>query len=692
MVRHRSLSRIALLAVAIGAASPSLAQGLGDRLGEAEKKLDADIKACRPINIAEYQLLVNEATRNKARAEKAPKGIPIDTAQVAADVAKAHALLLRAVSAAATSKACPPPQQQPQAPKQAAVPPKAELPQASGILKIPQDPVDELIDDGWNLLDDLYDAMWDCDEDAVKKMIPELEELLKRVRSIAKTAKNVPDKYKEAKGKENIDRLDRLAGSLSMALFQAKEFKACPKLKLISPEFRETPPPKTERPGQAPKPEGTSKTGKSSLDDLFKPPAKPSPPKISIADELVEPPSREELNAIGARLRELGELGKTMKGMPGCDAKAWDAHVKHLEDLAKRTRQMAEWAKAPGQTTGVDPKEAERVANEAQRQLDEAKKAKPAGCPKTAPQPKGDNTHGMISPQPSPFQNVGTTQAGPYAGSLRRHTSPTEARTAKQEFDSIIYGWSGLAVAFASSDGCDQQLLQRYVAGLEELERRARALAPLARQAGEFSTVNADQAQKLAENLQRHIDEAKQFVAVDCPAGVRFKMNPWNGRILAMHNEARAAVGADPLRWDPVLAAHADSYAQILARTGQLTHSSREGRGIERENLGQGRIGWSPQDIVRNQWTSEKRFFHAGIYPDVCLSGDWQQCSHYSQEIWPTTTDIGCGYAVGSGYSWLVCRYSPGGNKDKYPVGYYDPWSRGALMAPPPPPPPPPPP
>ena len=53
MRRLRSLSQIAFVTLALCAASPALAQGLGDRLSEAEKKLDADIKACKPINIAE---------------------------------------------------------------------------------------------------------------------------------------------------------------------------------------------------------------------------------------------------------------------------------------------------------------------------------------------------------------------------------------------------------------------------------------------------------------------------------------------------------------------------------------------------------------------------------------------------------------------------------------------------------------
>jgi hypothetical protein len=137
--------------------------------------------------------------------------------------------------------------------------------------------------------------------------------------------------------------------------------------------------------------------------------------------------------------------------------------------------------------------------------------------------------------------------------------------------------------------------------------------------------------------------------------------------ILAAHNAERASVGAPPLKWNPLLAAHAADYARQLAQSGQLTHAPREGRGIERENLSEGNPGWTTIQMV-NSWLSEKRFFHAGVFPQVC-DGDWSKCAHYSQMIWPTTTDIGCGEASGSGHTWLVCRYSPGGNKDGKPVG-----------------------
>jgi uncharacterized protein YkwD len=137
--------------------------------------------------------------------------------------------------------------------------------------------------------------------------------------------------------------------------------------------------------------------------------------------------------------------------------------------------------------------------------------------------------------------------------------------------------------------------------------------------------------------------------------------------MLDMHNAARAEVGAAPLRWSPVLAEHAATWAEHLARVGRIEHSPREGRGIERENLNEGMLWWTTEQMMGN-WLGEKRYFHGGIYPNVC-EGDWSQCSHYSQMIWPTTTDLGCGEASGSGHKWLVCRYSPGGNKDGNPVG-----------------------
>lgn len=141
-----------------------------------------------------------------------------------------------------------------------------------------------------------------------------------------------------------------------------------------------------------------------------------------------------------------------------------------------------------------------------------------------------------------------------------------------------------------------------------------------------------------------------------------------SARMLAMHNAERAAVGVPPLHWDAALQAAATGWAVQLARTGRLAHAPREGRGITRENLSQGMIGWSPEQMMAS-WVREKSDFYAGVYPNVTRTGRWQDVSHYTQMIWPTTTHVGCGIATGSGYQWLVCRYSPGGNKEGHRVG-----------------------
>lgn len=145
-------------------------------------------------------------------------------------------------------------------------------------------------------------------------------------------------------------------------------------------------------------------------------------------------------------------------------------------------------------------------------------------------------------------------------------------------------------------------------------------------------------------------------------------LNPFARDVLGAHNAARAEVGAPALRWNEELAQHATDYAQVLARTGELVHAPREGRGTERENLQKGLIGWSPDRMIQD-WAKEKNNFVPGNFPDVARDGNWLNVAHYTQMIWPTTTEVGCGSVQGGGFNWFVCRYNPGGNKDGKPVG-----------------------
>jgi hypothetical protein len=140
--------------------------------------------------------------------------------------------------------------------------------------------------------------------------------------------------------------------------------------------------------------------------------------------------------------------------------------------------------------------------------------------------------------------------------------------------------------------------------------------------------------------------------------------------ILAEHNLARAQAGVPPLRWNWQLAADAAAYGPVLSAIGHLQHSPRSSRPRnERENLVQGPRGlYSPAQLV-DVWIAERRYFHPGIFPNVC-AGDWSLCAHYTQMIWPTTTDVGCAIYTDRRYDWMICRYSPPGNADGKPVGY----------------------
>ena len=144
-------------------------------------------------------------------------------------------------------------------------------------------------------------------------------------------------------------------------------------------------------------------------------------------------------------------------------------------------------------------------------------------------------------------------------------------------------------------------------------------------------------------------------------------LRPFDRSILDAHNLERASVGAPPLKWDPVLQEHALARAREIAQLRQLTHAPREGRGTERENILSAPIGYSAAQMMQ-LWTDEKRHFKAGLFPDVSDTGNWSDVAHYTQMVWSTTTSIGCDYAPGGGFNWVVCRYDPGGNKDGKPV------------------------
>ena len=139
-------------------------------------------------------------------------------------------------------------------------------------------------------------------------------------------------------------------------------------------------------------------------------------------------------------------------------------------------------------------------------------------------------------------------------------------------------------------------------------------------------------------------------------------------RMLALHNRERAAVGSPPLLWDETLAQSAASYGPALAALGRLRHSPRESRPGQRENLAMASTGHFNDHQLAGLWVAEKRDFVPGLFPNVARNGDWESVAHYTQMVWKGTTHVGCSLYRGGGNDFLICRYSPPGNKDGKPV------------------------
>ena len=141
-------------------------------------------------------------------------------------------------------------------------------------------------------------------------------------------------------------------------------------------------------------------------------------------------------------------------------------------------------------------------------------------------------------------------------------------------------------------------------------------------------------------------------------------------RLLAAHNRERARLTVPRLVWSDRLTAQAQAWADSLARREAFHHSNRKTRGGTGENLWMGTTGYySPEDMI-GSFLEEKRDFRRGVFPAVSRTGNWDDVSHYTQIIWPTTQEIGCAIArSGGGMDVLVCRYWPKGNIDNRAVG-----------------------
>jgi pathogenesis-related protein 1 len=138
--------------------------------------------------------------------------------------------------------------------------------------------------------------------------------------------------------------------------------------------------------------------------------------------------------------------------------------------------------------------------------------------------------------------------------------------------------------------------------------------------------------------------------------------------ILRAHNAWRRKVGVLSLRWVADLAHRAQARAARLASDNcSMEH------GLLPEDVGENLFrAWplraegredemnpvTPTQVV-DAWGAEESDYDYGS--NRCARG--KQCAHYTQLIWATSEEVGCGMAVcaSRGQVW-VCNYRPTGN------------------------------
>lgn len=133
-------------------------------------------------------------------------------------------------------------------------------------------------------------------------------------------------------------------------------------------------------------------------------------------------------------------------------------------------------------------------------------------------------------------------------------------------------------------------------------------------------------------------------------------------RVLVAQNRERLELGLHALRWNDSLAQSAQRWADYLASSGRFEHSPEDEKHPEGENLWAGTKGYYSPEAMVDAWVREKRYFHAGVFPNNSSTGRVEDVGHYTQLVWRATSDVGCAKASDAQEDILVCRYSEAGN------------------------------
>ena len=127
--------------------------------------------------------------------------------------------------------------------------------------------------------------------------------------------------------------------------------------------------------------------------------------------------------------------------------------------------------------------------------------------------------------------------------------------------------------------------------------------------------------------------------------------------ILANHNYHRKRHQVNDLVRNSEIEKVAQNYSEYLAKIDQMIHS---GSQIYGENL---YYCYNSAKICANGETASQRWYDEVQYYDFDNPGFSQKTGHFTQLVWKSSAQIGCGSACNSlNHCYITCNYYPPGN------------------------------
>jgi hypothetical protein len=109
------------------------------------------------------------------------------------------------------------------------------------------------------------------------------------------------------------------------------------------------------------------------------------------------------------------------------------------------------------------------------------------------------------------------------------------------------------------------------------------------------------------------------------------------------------------LTWNAALAAEAAAYSKQLMEVGSFQHSGTKGEGENLAKFMPATVGSLAKGV--EVWCGEEK-----IYQGQPIDESFRKYGHWTQVIWPMTTEVGLGVARGNGECLVVGRYKEPGN------------------------------